>query len=53
MVEPGFIISVSLLSVADYASKLLDRIGIWRRRGRLDEVSVVTLAPRAKPPHHG
>lgn len=51
--KSALIISVALLSVADYASKLLDRIDVRQRRARLEEVLIVTLAPAVKPPHHG
>jgi hypothetical protein len=50
--ETALIISVALLSVADYARKLLDRIDV-RQRVRLDQVLIVALAPAAKPSHHG
>ena len=49
--ETALIISGALLSVADYARKLLDRIDV--RHWRVRQVLIVALAPAAKPSHHG
>jgi hypothetical protein len=49
--ETALIISGALLSVADYARKLLDRIDV--RQWRVRQVLIVALAPAAKPSHHG
>jgi hypothetical protein len=51
--KAAFIRGVAILSFADEAVQLLDRIEVRQRSRRLDEVSVVALAPTAKPPHHG
>jgi hypothetical protein len=53
IVKSAVIISVALLSVTDYASKLIDRIDVRRRRARLEQVLIVAFAPTTKPTHHG
>ena len=51
--EAAFVLSVALLSLAYEARKLLNWVDVMQRKRRLDETSVVALAPAAKPPHHG
>jgi hypothetical protein len=50
--EKALIISVALLSVADYA-QAVDLIDVRQSRVRLEQVLIVSLAPAAKPSHHG
>ena len=49
MIQAAFIFSIALLSFADDADQLLDWVKVRRRANRLDEVSVVSLAPAAQP----
>jgi hypothetical protein len=49
MIQAAFIFSIALLSFADDADQLLDWVKVRRRASRLDEVSVVSLAPAAQP----
>jgi hypothetical protein len=49
--EAAFVLA--LLSLAYEARKLLNWIDARQRKRRLDEASVVALAPAAKPAHHG
>jgi|HubBroStandDraft_3_1064219.scaffolds.fasta_scaffold433243_2 hypothetical protein len=49
MIQAEFIFSIALLSFADDADQLLDWVNFRRRASRLDEVSVVSLAPAAQP----
>jgi hypothetical protein len=51
--EAAFVLGVALLSLAYEARKLLNWIDARQRKRRLDEASVVALAPAAKPAHHG
>jgi hypothetical protein len=53
MLEPGFIIGVALLSLADDAGELLERVNVRQRSRRLDQVLIVALTPTTKPAHHG
>jgi hypothetical protein len=49
MIQAAFIFSIALLSFADDADQLLDWVKVRRRANRVDEVSVVSLAPAAQP----
>jgi hypothetical protein len=49
MIQAEFIFSIALLRLADDADQLLD---VRRRASRLDEVSVISLAPAAQPMGH-
>jgi hypothetical protein len=52
MIQAEFIFRIALLSFADDADQLLERVNVRRRASRLDEVSVVSLAPGAQPMGH-
>jgi hypothetical protein len=54
MIEPPLVVSITLLSFADDAGELFDRVEVRQRLGLLDEVSVVPLTPAAEPSqYHG
>jgi hypothetical protein len=52
MIQAAFIFSIARLSFVDDADQLLERVNVRRRARRLDEVSVVSLAPAAQPMGH-
>ena len=48
-IEPGFVVGIALLSLADDAGEFFDRVNVGQRRHPLDEPSIVPLAPAAQP----
>jgi hypothetical protein len=52
MIQAEFIFSIALLSFADVSDQVLERVNVRRRASRLDEVTVVSLAPTAQPMGH-
>jgi hypothetical protein len=51
--ETAFVFGVAPLSLAHDALKLFDRVDFRRRRGALDQVSIVPFAPTSPPTHQG
>jgi hypothetical protein len=45
VLESLLVCGVLLLGLSDNAHKLIDRIDFWQGRGRLEEPSIVSLAP--------